>query len=655
MMVSLDSARQWYPREKLVACNADHSQIAKLKRGENGIYPSIRFAIKQALLSAGDLYSEAKTKQDDITGPASAQSIPLTDPRNAGPSMAGFSSQQAMNKDRSSNTLVMRTAFNQEDEDHQSSQRLDQAILGWQKEVDDQNRGDTSQPLSSSTLARKQSASDRNDPQISITQSSVSTAPNTGTIEASSISSPPGSWNPEPYEPKTLGGTLTPQEPAEYDSDGNTKSVNTSQMVPDHHTILDSCVGAPIAPDEEQRDSKAHAVAGESSLEEDDELTKAIKEGDIERTRALLDLQGSIDARSKSDNGATPLISAVKHKQPHLVSFLLERGASTTASDDDDNTTVHFLAYLVGTGKITPEDPSREAITLALLGYRPPLDVLNKAGKTPLMMAILYENEDLADRYIRHGANVTIPDANGCTALHIVAISGRCVDIIPSLCRVGADINVKSNSGGTPLHWAARASVESSNTIKRLIEAGALIDAPDADGKAPLHWAAEHTRSASVAQLLQLGANVSAQDRSGRAPLHIAAQYCKSSTDVMEHLLRAGADLEQTTATDYTPLHHAVISDNRIGAIHLLEQGANLECRAYDRCTPLHWAARWGRHAMVKLFLERGANPCASESLLRIRGRPRHNIGAGLPGSTRKDIEETLKKAEKAWTSAGKK
>lgn len=60
MMVSLDSARQWYPREELVACNADHSQIAKLKRGENSIYPSVRWAIKKALLSAGDLYSEAK-------------------------------------------------------------------------------------------------------------------------------------------------------------------------------------------------------------------------------------------------------------------------------------------------------------------------------------------------------------------------------------------------------------------------------------------------------------------------------------------------------------------------------------------------------------------------------------------------------------------
>ena len=66
MMVSLDSARQWYPREECVACHADHTQIVKLKRGENGIYTSVRWAIKKALLSAGDLYSEAKgTPRDE--------------------------------------------------------------------------------------------------------------------------------------------------------------------------------------------------------------------------------------------------------------------------------------------------------------------------------------------------------------------------------------------------------------------------------------------------------------------------------------------------------------------------------------------------------------------------------------------------------------
>ena len=69
-MVSIDSARQWLPREQLISCDADHSQIAKLKRGQGGIYPDIKRAIKQAMLSVGDLYSE--TNDQYIVGCASA-------------------------------------------------------------------------------------------------------------------------------------------------------------------------------------------------------------------------------------------------------------------------------------------------------------------------------------------------------------------------------------------------------------------------------------------------------------------------------------------------------------------------------------------------------------------------------------------------------
>lgn len=90
MMVSLDSARQWYTREKLVACNADHSQIAKLKRGESSIYPSVSWAVKQAMLSAGDLYSKAKGQHHEgIADPSFSQN----ETRPSGPAAAQSRSQ----------------------------------------------------------------------------------------------------------------------------------------------------------------------------------------------------------------------------------------------------------------------------------------------------------------------------------------------------------------------------------------------------------------------------------------------------------------------------------------------------------------------------------------------------------------------------------
>ncbi|KFY42179.1 hypothetical protein V494_02544 [Pseudogymnoascus sp. VKM F-4513 (FW-928)] len=54
MMVSRDSAQLFYPREKLVSADCDHSQIAKIRRGQSGIYPAIKAAVKHGLVSTAN-------------------------------------------------------------------------------------------------------------------------------------------------------------------------------------------------------------------------------------------------------------------------------------------------------------------------------------------------------------------------------------------------------------------------------------------------------------------------------------------------------------------------------------------------------------------------------------------------------------------------
>ena len=54
MMVLQDSAQLNFPKERILSCYADHRQIAKLRRGESGAYPDIKWAIKQALLRVAE-------------------------------------------------------------------------------------------------------------------------------------------------------------------------------------------------------------------------------------------------------------------------------------------------------------------------------------------------------------------------------------------------------------------------------------------------------------------------------------------------------------------------------------------------------------------------------------------------------------------------
>lgn len=59
MMVTRDSAQQFYPREKLVSVDCDHSQIAKIRRGQNGIYPAVKAAVKHGLVSTANFVAGA--------------------------------------------------------------------------------------------------------------------------------------------------------------------------------------------------------------------------------------------------------------------------------------------------------------------------------------------------------------------------------------------------------------------------------------------------------------------------------------------------------------------------------------------------------------------------------------------------------------------
>ena len=67
MMVPLDSARQYYPKEKLIACDVDHAQMPKLKRGQSGIYPNVRWTIKHAVVSAAEEQRSAEMSRLQIS------------------------------------------------------------------------------------------------------------------------------------------------------------------------------------------------------------------------------------------------------------------------------------------------------------------------------------------------------------------------------------------------------------------------------------------------------------------------------------------------------------------------------------------------------------------------------------------------------------
>jgi hypothetical protein len=66
-MVELDSAQLYFPREQLMSAEADHKQIAKVKKGEGGIYSRIKSAVRQGLVSTARIVASVEAHPDPHT------------------------------------------------------------------------------------------------------------------------------------------------------------------------------------------------------------------------------------------------------------------------------------------------------------------------------------------------------------------------------------------------------------------------------------------------------------------------------------------------------------------------------------------------------------------------------------------------------------
>ena len=72
-------------------------------------------------------------------------------------------------------------------------------------------------------------------------------------------------------------------------------------------------------------------------------------------------------------------------------------------------------------------------------------------------------------------------------------------------------------------------------------------------------------------------------------------------------LLNDGADINQPSIADWTPLAHAADLGHYDIVKLLIEKGANVNLCDNDGLSPLHWAKERGHMNIVQLLIEHGA------------------------------------------------
>lgn len=160
----------------------------------------------------------------------------------------------------------------------------------------------------------------------------------------------------------------------------------------------------------------------------------------------------------------------------------------------------------------------------------------------PRAARLLVESPALARRAAEIGATRQDPSTYyfariahhayaGDTPLHIAG-AAYATDIARDLVSRGADVRARNRRGAEPLHYATDAIPGSVSwdpdaqeaIVQFLIEVGADPNVKDDSGVAPLHRAARTRSTSAVRALLTNGADPCIANRSGSTPLHLAVQ-----------------------------------------------------------------------------------------------------------------------------------
>ncbi|KAH6970798.1 ankyrin repeat-containing domain protein [Ilyonectria sp. MPI-CAGE-AT-0026] len=304
-------------------------------------------------------------------------------------------------------------------------------------------------------------------------------------------------------------------------------------------------------------------------LREHTPLTMAISTQCTAITANLID--SGADPNLPSRNGNTPLLAAASTGHDETIRYLLAHGADPSACPSQSGySAMHMAAH-----------KDKPHILQLLASSGAPVDPLDRACETPLLVAAKLANGDSARRLIKLGADTERIGPDGMSVLSHAVKAG-------DLKLVNALLNI-----GTRMP---------SLTVSRDSMSDEEYQVPEPQ-TTPIHVAAQHGRDEILLRLVSCGAHLESTVFPGRTPLTVAASHGHLST--VQLLLRLGADAQTLTTHGDTVLFEA--SANQATLKYLVQQGVNVNHRNDQGATALHYAALRGHVGSVRVLLEKGA------------------------------------------------
>lgn len=297
-------------------------------------------------------------------------------------------------------------------------------------------------------------------------------------------------------------------------------------------------------------------------------FSQALKPDDTTDLKALLEDQDVL--RHVDENHLRELLSrAIGLGNEDAVRLLLAANAKTDVT--------------AGYGPIhrairNQKSKSRNAIVTLLLDHNSDVDFRDADGKTPLMVATLRAQIDVAAALLERGADPNAVDKQGKNILHRMA-----------------------SESPPGIQW-------SPDLLSLLVAKVTDRQRRDAEGRSPLLWAAaKGSIQVAGALLPSTGAklvNVNEVNDHGDTALHLAAR--NNQPAMIKLLLVSGANIEATSDGKWTPLLVAAKAGHEAAIDALLTHvpSAYVNARTSSGMTALHWAAENGKLAAVQRILK---------------------------------------------------
>jgi ankyrin repeat protein len=241
---------------------------------------------------------------------------------------------------------------------------------------------------------------------------------------------------------------------------------------------------------------------------EGDRIGRAILTNDQTTFHSWLEAKPDLEIRDKSLQ--TPLYVAVAFRRPEMLKALIDAHANVNSVNGLDVESPVALAV---------RNNDRE-LTQLLVAAGANINQWDRHGQTPLIFAAQEGTADLVDFLLKLHASPDLSDYKiGYTPL-MWATSNDRVEIMESLLRGGAKVDVKNSLGQTALHVSAQ--YDCVQCADLLLRRGAVIDLQDAKGVTPFLVAIAENKLGVAAFLLKHGASARAKDAEGHDALFFA-------------------------------------------------------------------------------------------------------------------------------------